>query len=36
MVDGLPFYPYSLVSTLVFGAVLFGAFRVMVPKFRAI
>jgi hypothetical protein len=36
MVDGLPFYPYSLVSTLVFGAVLFGAFRVMVPKFKAI
>lgn len=36
MIDGLPFYPYSLVSTLVFGAVLFGAFRVMVPKFKAI
>jgi hypothetical protein len=36
MVDGLPFYPYSLASTLVFGAVLFGAFRIMVPKFKAI
>jgi len=36
MVDGLPFYQYSLVSTLVFGAVLFGAFRLMVPKFKAI
>jgi len=36
MVDGLPFYPYSLVSTMVFGAVLFGAFRMMVPKFKAI
>ena len=36
MVDGLPFYPYSVVSTLVFGAVLFGSFRLMVPKFKAI
>lgn len=36
MVDGLPFYSYSLVSTLVFGAVLFGAFRVMAPKYKAI
>lgn len=36
MVDGLPFYPYSVVSTIVFGAVMFGSFRVMVPKFRAI
>jgi hypothetical protein len=36
MVDGLPFYPYSLVSTIVFGAVLFGSFRLLVPKFKAI
>lgn len=36
MVDGLPFYPYSLVSTVVFGAILFGGFRVLVPKFKAI
>jgi hypothetical protein len=36
MVDGLPFYPYSVVSTIVFGAVMFGSFRVMVPKFKAI
>jgi len=36
MVDGLPFYPNSVAGTLVFGAVLFGAFRLMVPKFKAI
>jgi hypothetical protein len=36
MVDGLPFYPYSVAGTLVFGAVLFGSFSVMVPKFKAI
>jgi hypothetical protein len=36
MVDGLPFYPYSLVSTIVFGAILFGSFRLLVPKFKAI
>lgn len=36
MVDGLPFYPYSLVSTCVFGCVLFGSFRLMVPTFKAI
>ncbi len=36
MVDGLPFYPFSLVSTVVFGAILFGSFRVLVPKFKAI
>jgi hypothetical protein len=36
MADGLPFYPYSLVSTLIFGAVLFGSFRLLVPKFKAI
>lgn len=36
MADGLPFYPNSVAGTLVFGAVLFGAFRLMVPKFKAI
>jgi hypothetical protein len=36
MIDGIPFYPNSVAGTLVFGAVLFGAFRLMVPKFKAI
>jgi len=36
MVDGLPFYPYSVAGTLVFGGVLFGSFRLLVPKFKAI
>lgn len=36
MVDGLPFYPYSIAGTIVFGGVLFGSFRLMVPKFKAI
>lgn len=36
MIDGIPFYPNSVASTLVFGAILFGAFRLMVPKFKAI
>jgi hypothetical protein len=36
MVDGLPFYPYSVAGTLVFGGILFGSFRLMVPKFKAI
>jgi hypothetical protein len=36
MVDGLPFYPYSVAGTLVFGGVLFGSFRVLIPKFKAI
>ena len=36
MVDGLPFYPYSVVGTIVFGGVLFGGFRLAVPKFKAI
>jgi hypothetical protein len=35
MADGLPFYPFSVVSTVVFGAVLFGSFRLLVPKFKA-
>jgi hypothetical protein len=36
MADGIPFYPNSVAGTLVFGAVIFGAFRLMVPKFKAI
>ena len=36
MVDGLPFYPYSVAGTLVFGGVLFGTFRILIPKFKAI
>jgi len=36
MVDGLPFYTYSVAGTLVFGGVLFGSFRLFVPKFKAI
>jgi hypothetical protein len=36
MVDGLPFYPYSVAGTLVFGGVLFGSFRILIPKFKAI
>lgn len=36
MADGIPFYPYSVASTVIFGAILFGAFRLLVPKFKAI
>lgn len=36
MVDGLPFYPYSVAGTLVFGAILFGSFRLLIPKFKAL
>jgi len=36
MVDGLPFYPYSLAGTLVFGGVLFGTFRILIPKFKTV
>jgi len=36
MVDGLPFYPYSVAGTLVFGGVLFGSFKILIPKFKAI
>ncbi|NCW12145.1 MAG: hypothetical protein EBV82_03095 [Chitinophagia bacterium] len=36
MVDGLPFYPYSVAGTLVFGGVLFGSFRLIVPHFKSI
>lgn len=36
MADGLPFYQNSVAGTLVFGGIIFGAFRLMVPKFKAI
>jgi hypothetical protein len=36
MVDGLPFYPYSVAGTLVFGGVLFGSFRLIVPQFKTV
>lgn len=36
MADGLPFYPYSVAGTLVFGGVLFGSFRLMVPQFKTV
>ena len=36
MVDGLPFYAYSVAGTMVFGGVLFGSFRLMVPNFKSI
>jgi hypothetical protein len=32
MVDGLPFYGYSVAGTLVFGAVLFGGYKLVQPK----
>ena len=36
MVDGLPFYPYSVAGTLVFGAVLFGGFKMVAPQYKSI
>lgn len=36
MVDGLPFYGYSVAGTFVFGAVLFGAIKLLEPKLKAI
>lgn len=36
MVDGLPFYPYSVAGTLVFGGVLFGSFKLIVPQFKTV
>lgn len=36
MVDGLPFYGYSVAGTMVFGAVLFGGFKLIQPKLTAI
>jgi hypothetical protein len=36
MVDGLPFYGYSVAGTFVFGAVLFGGFKLVQPRLKAI
>ncbi len=36
MVDGLPFYGYSVAGTFVFGAVMFGGLKLIEPKFKAI
>jgi hypothetical protein len=36
MVDGLPFYGYSLAGTFVFGAVMFGGFKLIQPTLKAI
>jgi uncharacterized membrane protein YhhN len=36
MADGLPFYGYSVAGTLVFGAVIFGGFKLVQPKLKAI
>lgn len=36
MIDGLPFYGYSVAGTLVFGAVLFGGFKLIQPRLTAI
>ena len=36
MADGLPFYPYSVAGTLVFGGVLFGSFRLIVSQYKAV
>jgi hypothetical protein len=36
MVDGLPFYGYSVAGTFVFGAVMFGGLKLIQPKFKAI
>ncbi len=34
--DGLPFYPWSLASTFIFSAILFGAYYLLVRKEQAI
>lgn len=36
MVDGLPFYGYSVAGTFVFGAIMFGGLRLIQPKFKPI
>lgn len=36
MVDGLPFYGYSVAGTFVFGAVMFGGFKLIQPTLKAI
>jgi hypothetical protein len=36
MIDGLPFYGYSVAGTIVFGAVMFGGFKLVQPSLKAI
>ena len=36
MVDGLPFYGYSVAGTFVFGAIMFGGFKLVQPRLKAI
>jgi hypothetical protein len=36
MVDGLPFYGYSVAGTFVFGAVMFGGLKLIQPNLKAI
>jgi hypothetical protein len=36
MVDGLPFYGYSVAGTFVFGAIMFGGFKLIQPTLKAI
>jgi hypothetical protein len=36
MVDGLPFYGYSVAGTFVFGAIMFGGFKLVQPTLKAI
>jgi len=36
MIDGLPFYGYSVAGTFVFGAVMFGGFKLIQPTLKAI
>lgn len=34
MTDGIPFYPYSVASTIIFGALLFGTHRLAFAKWK--
>ena len=36
MIDGLPFYGYSVAGTFVFAAVIFGGFKLIQPTLKAI
>ena len=36
IVDGLPFYGYSVAGTFVFGAIMFGGFKLVQPTLKAI
>jgi hypothetical protein len=35
-VDGVPFYSNSLLATFIFGAVLFGAYSLLIKKNKVI